>query len=420
MIEKDILNSASVEQKIRSHQQIWEIEARDEQLPPDTDWQTWLIIAGRGWGKNRTAAEAIRFRVERGKTEKMLLISKNPTDAREDMVEDPDSGLLSVCSPHYEPTYEPGNKRVIWPDGQVAHIRTGAKPDNIRGGGYDLIWMDELSAWQYPKKTYEQAQFTARRGDPKEIITMTPKPLPIVTDLVEKSKESEKIHLTTGSTYDNKANLSEDFFETVVKDYEGTRLGKQELKAQILTDTPGALWDQDHFKYMDEEPGEVKKRCDRVVVAIDPATSNRTESDETGIIVAGKLDDQFYVLDDYSCKASPQGWASKAITAYDVYGANHVIAETNQGGDMVESTVQEVERVPFKQVHASRGKHARAEPIAALYEQGRVHHVNRFEELEEQLCGWQPGDDSPDRLDALVWALSELKEKNKIKATWGH
>jgi len=264
-------------------------------------------------------------------------------------------------------------------DDQVAHIRTGAKPDNIRGGGYDLIWMDELSAWDYPERTYEQVQFTARRGNPREIITMTPKPIQIVQDLVDKSEDSSSVMLTTGSTYDNRANLSDKFFDTIVKDYEGTRIGRQELHAEILTDVPGALWSRDIIQF-----GEAPD-LERVVVAIDPATSNKDKSDETGIMVAGKKGDQFYVLGDYSCKASPQGWASKAVKAYHEYKADKVLAETNQGGDMVESTVKEVDNVPFKQVRASRGKQVRAEPIAALYEQERVYHTEDFRNLRISL-----------------------------------
>jgi len=399
----------------------WEAWARPEQLPPAGDWMTWLIVAGRGWGKNRTAAETIRHFIEAGETRKMLLVSKNPQDAREDMIEEERSGILAIMPPSLQPDWQPGNKRLVWPDGTLAHVRTGAKPDNIRGGGYDLVWMDELAAWDYPRKTYDNIQFACRQSDPRQIITTTPKPILIMEELKEQAKESSDVVFTTGTTWENVDNLSDKFMNTVVARYRNTRMGRQELEAEILTDNPDALWDHEIIKYKPKE--ELIKNghlinFERVAVGVDPATTNKTESDETGIVVAGRRGDQFYLLDDLSGRYSPHGWASKAIKAFHTYQADRIVAEKNQGGDMVKTTIQDMERVPVKLVNASRGKDVRAEPISAIYERGRAYHLDdpedkdKFEELERQYTTWVPGENSPDRLDAAVWALTFLKPKS--------
>lgn len=397
----------------------WPAWAREKQLPPPGDWATWLIVAGRGWGKNRTAAEYVRSAVEKDRAEKLLLVSKNPTDAREDMIEEPRSGLLALSTPGYTPRWEPGNKRLVWPDGKLGHVRTGAKPQNIRGGGYDLIWMDEIAAWDYPQKTYDNIQFACRRGDPREVITTTPKPIKLLEGLIEDSEERSDIVLTKGTTWENKENLSDKFFEKILDRYEGTRLGKQEIEAKLLKSTPGALWSHNIIKYIDRDEvlrDGVPLNFDKICVAVDPATTNKASSDETGIIVAGKRGKIYVVLAEYSGKYSPHGWASTAVKAYYTWYADRIVAEENQGGDMVKTMIKDTDSdIPFQKTHGSRGKSPRAEPIAGLYEQGKVFHVKNsedpeeFEELERQYTTWEPGNDSPDRLDAAVWGLRWLK-----------
>lgn len=415
-----ILNEFSEGQAYELLYDSWEAWARDKQLPPPGDWATWLILAGRGWGKNRTAVEYLRAAVEEDRARKLLLVSKNPQDAREDMIEEERSGILALSRPDYMPEWQPYNRRLVWPDGKIAHIRTGAKPQNIRGGGYDLIWMDEIAAWDYPQRTYDNIQFACRRGDPREIITTTPKPLKLLEQIKESAEEKpDDVVLTEGITHENRRNLSDKFFRKVIEPYEGTRLGKQEIHAQILTETPGALWNHKIIQYIDRE--EVIKdgvpiNFDKVCVGVDPATTNKASSDETGIIVAGKRGKIYVVLADYSGKYSPHGWASTAVKAYHTWYADKIVAEANQGGDMVKTMIKDVESdIPFQKTHGARGKSPRAEPIASLYEQGKVYHVKNmddpeeFEELERQYTTWEPGADSPDRLDAAVWALRWLK-----------
>lgn len=402
----------------------WQEWARPDQLPPPGDWFTWLIMTGRGWGKNRTAAETIRMFVEQGEAHKMLFVSKNPQDVREDMIEEERSGILAVFPPKIRPDWQPGNKRLVWPDGTLAHVRTGAKPDNIRGSGYDLVWMDEIAAWDYPRETYQQVQMACRRGNPREIITTTPQPIPIIEELLEKAQSDDhpQVVMTTGTTWENEVNLSDRFMRNVVDEYRNTRLGKQELEAQVLTSEPNALWSHKIIQYVARDKiikdGQLLN-FDKVCVSIDPATTSKSTSDETGIIVSGKKNGAYFVIDDYSGKYTPHGWASTAIKAYHTYMADRIVAEKNQGGDMVKTTIQDMENVPVKLVHASRGKKTRAEPIASIYEQGKVYHVDDpnepdlFEELERQYTRWVPGDDSPDRLDSAVWGLTWLKGGTK-------
>ena len=264
---------------------------------------------------------------------------------------------------------------------------------------------DEIASWRYPDSAWSNYQFGLRLGDhPQTVVTSTPKPTPFVRKLITATGTV----VTRGTTYDNRANLAPSFFAQIIRDYEGTRLGRQELLAELLTDNPDALWNLDTMI----EPYRVRvaPALERIVVAVDPATTSNATSDETGIIVAGRTSGgHFYVLDDRSLRASPDSWARAAVSAYHAYHADRIIAESNQGGDMVESTLRTVDPdVPIKLIHATRGKITRAEPVAALYEQGRGHHVGTFAALESQLTDWTPGQSSPDRLDAMVWAATEL------------
>lgn len=383
----------------------WTFWARPNQLPPPGDWRVWLLLAGRGFGKSRTGAEWIKEQVETGKCSRLALVAPTAADARDVMVEG-ESGLLSVCAPWNRPTYNSSLRRVTWPDGRIATLYSADEPERLRGPQHDGAWVDELGSWRYPE-AWDMLMFGLRLGtDPRVVVTTTPRPIPIIKRLVA----DEHCVVTRGSTYDNLVNLAPDFVRQIVARYEGTRLGRQELMAEILEDVPGALWTLPQIEAL-----RVPQASElvRVVVAIDPAATANEDSDETGIVVAGRgRDGQGYVLADVSVKASPDGWGRRAAVAYQDFAADRVVYEANLGGDMVKHVLKTVDpRLPLRDVHASRGKRTRAEPIAALYEQGRIHHVGVHRKLEDQMCSWNPDDprmDSPDRMDALVWALTDL------------
>lgn len=380
----------------------WEFFARPDQMAPDGDWSTWLIIAGRGWGKTRTGAEYIRDLVESGGARRIALVAATAADARDVMVEG-ESGILAISPPWNRPLYEPSKRRLTWPNGALATTYSADEPDRLRGPQHDGAWCDELAAWRY-EDAWDQLRFGLRLGrNPRVVVTTTPRPTPMIKNLV---KENTTV-MTRGSTYDNRGNLATAFFDHIVSKYDGTRLGRQELHAEILDDVLGALWNHagiDRTRVQDH--GDLK----RIVVAIDPAVTNNEDSSETGIVVSGVgRDDHAYVLADLSGKMSPNEWASVAVQAYKDFGADRIVAEVNNGGDLVEHTVRTVDKtVSYKCVRATRGKMIRAEPIAALYEQNKVHHVGMFSTMEDQLCSWVPGKKSPDRMDALVWALTDL------------
>lgn len=405
----------------------WDIWARPKQREPEGNWRVWLILAGRGFGKTRTGAETTRRKVEEGQAKRIALVGRTAADVRDVMVEG-ESGILACSPPRFRPHYEPSKRRLTWPNGAIATTYSADEPDALRGPQHDWFWADEPAAWER-EETWDQLMFGLRLGkNPRGVATTTPRPTKLIKSLIDLSTT----YVTRGSTYENRANLAGAFLEQIVKKYEGTRLGRQELNAEILDDMEGALWK----RYMIEDT-RVTKHPDlkRIVVAIDPAVTAEEGSDETGMIVAGLgMDNHGYVLADKSMHASPQAWAAAAIVAYDVYKADRIIAEVNNGGDMVEAILRTVNRqmrtrgftagiddqklyeatlnishIPYKAVHASRGKQTRAEPVSALYERGLIHHVGTFPELEDQLCSWEPGvAKSPDRLDALVWAFTEL------------
>lgn len=377
---------------------IWHSQ-RDSQLPPAGDWRVWLILAGRGWGKTRTGAEWVRQTVKH--YQYVNLIAPTADDARDIMVEG-ESGILNICNDRERPRYVPSKRRLEWQNGATSLIFTADEPERLRGKQHMALWADEIAAWRYPE-AWDQAMFGLRLGDnPRAVATTTPRPVRIVRELLG----ARTTVTTRGTTYENQANLAPAFFEQIISKYENTRLGRQELNAEVLDDVEGALWTRERIKIARYVPDLV-----RVVVAVDPAGTHRKESDETGIVVAGVGVDGFgYVLADRSCCLSPDGWARRAVAAYHEFRADRIVAEVNYGGDMVEQTIRTVEpKVPYKKVHASRNKYPRAEPVAALYEQGRVFHAAAFNELEDQLVSWTPeSGTSPDRLDALVWSLTEL------------
>lgn len=386
----------------------WRDIARPEQLMPEGDWFTWAFIAGRGAGKTRSAAEAI---IEVAKTPnlRIALVGRNPADVRDVMVEG-DSGILA-CARGLAIEYEPSKSRLTFPNGTKAYIYSAEVPSKLRGPQHHFAWADELSSWNDAHKgdsvdtAWNNLVLGLRLGQkPRVIVTTTPKNNRLTKTIMARPSTV----VTKGSTYDNLKNLAPVFREQVLSSYEGTRIGRQELLGELLEDIEGALWTNTILEdcLVDSVPDMA-----RIVVAIDPSGGDADGNDEQGIIVAGQgVDGFYYVLDDRSCKLSPQGWASRAVAAYHEYEADKLVAEKNFGGDMVEAIIRQVDsKVPFKMVTASRGKTQRAEPIAALYEQGKVKHVKGLERLETQMTNWTPSDGtSPDRMDAMVWALTEL------------
>ncbi|WP_376904378.1 DNA-packaging protein [Agrobacterium radiobacter] len=395
----------------------WRFFARHNQIAPEGNWQTWLVLAGRGFGKTRTGAEWVREQVKMGKG-RIALIAPTASDARDVMVEG-ESGLLAVCwagdkSANGDmlgrPSYEPSKRRVTWANGAVATLFSAEEPERLRGPQHEAMWCDELAAWKYLRETWDMAMFGLRLGnDPRTIITTTPKPLPLIKEII---KDPTTV-VTKGSTFDNSGNLAPKFLKTIKDKYEGSRLGRQELEAEILDDLPGALWSRSEI---DQHRVTTAPELQRVVVSIDPSgTKGATDDgDSVGIVVAGLgVDGRAYVMADRTCKLSPAGWGKRAVQAYYEFEADRIVAERNFGGAMVQHVVSTTDsKVAYKEVTASRGKVARAEPVAALYEQGKVSHVGSLPDLEDQMCQIAPegyvGEGSPDRADALVWAITEL------------
>lgn len=387
----------------------WGAIAREAQLAPPGDWLTWLLLSGRGFGKTRAGAEWVREKVSSGQAKRIALVGKTPADVRDVMIEGT-SGILSVSPANERPRYEPSKRKLTWPNGAVGLAFTSYEPDQLRGPQFDLAWTDELAAFEYSIPTWDNLQLALRLGSrPQQVVTTTPRPIKVIRDLLANPSTT----VTRGSSYDNRANLAPAFFSQIVSRYEGTRLGRQEIMGEVLDDVEGALWVRAMFDVR-RPPSELV----RVVVGVDPAMSANEDSNETGIVVAGKgVDGRGYVLSDRSARLPPvadqyalQGWANRAVAAYHQLNADRIVAEVNQGGDLVQSVLRRVDpNAAVKLVRATKGKMIRAEPIAALYEQGRITHCEEFAELEDQLCNWTADSgESPDRLDALVWALTEL------------
>lgn len=382
-------------------------------MPPG-DWRVWLILAGRGFGKTRTGAETVRQWVKRYPL--VNLMGATADDARDIMIEG-ESGILATCPKDERPTYVANKAQLQWPNGAKSLVFTADSPERLRGKQHMKLWADELCAWRY-QESWDQAMFGLRLGDaPQAIVTTTPKPTLLLRNLTK----DPQTFVTRGSTFDNKANLADAFIGQILSKYEGTRLGRQEIDGEVLDDYAGALWSRGNLDLNRIGVGPVAPRevpqLRRVVVAIDPAATATEESDETGLIVAGVgMDGRGYVLEDRSGRYTPEGWAREAIALYKRWSADRIVAEVNNGGDMVEATIRMVDRtVSYKSVRASRGKVIRAEPVAALYEQDKVSHVKTgLATLEDQMCQFSADFDrkaagySPDRVDALVWALTEL------------
>ena len=409
-------------QKTEELKHDWMFWARDNQLEPiNDDWNTWFINAGRGFGKTRSGVEWVRDNVKRG-VKRIAAVASTNSDIERVMVKG-ESGFLSVCwkgDRTYAgkkmgfPEWSPTKRTLTWENGAQVQFFSAEEPERLRGPQFELAWCDETAAWNKDMDTWQMLQFCMRLGKhPRIMVTTTPKP----TKLIRQILKDPKTVVTTGSTFDNSANLANTYLTAVKEQYEGTRLGRQELYAEVLEEAQGALWttamlDDASVKH------EVVPDLSRIVVALDPAVTSNAESDMTGIVVAGiDINGIAYVLGDYTDRLSPQGWASKAIQLYHQYQADRIVAEVNQGGDMVKQTIHgEDPTVPYKAVRASRGKFARAEPVSALYERGLVKHVanppdgSSLNELETQMRTWEPlgSIGSPDRLYALVWAITDL------------
>jgi len=386
----------------------WQFWARPEQIAPDHAWRVWLILAGRGWGKTRCGAEWVRSVAAEVPGCRIALVGLTAADARDVIVEG-ESGILAVHPEKDRPLYEPSKRRITWPNGSMATCYNASEPDQLRGPQHHYAWVDELAKFPQAQDLWDQLVFGLRLGQhPQAMVTTTPRPLPIIRRMLA----DPTTHVTRGKTLDNAGNLAPGSVAAMIERYAGTRLGRQELDGEMLDDVPGALWTR---AVLDANRVRELPEMARVVVAIDPSgTDGADEGDDVGIVVAGRgVDGRGYVIADVTCKLSPDGWARRAITAYHQHQADRIVAERNFGGAMVAAVVRGADRsVPFKEVTASRGKAVRAEPISALYEQGRISHMPGLEALEDEMVLMTPGgymgEGSPNRVDALVWALTEV------------
>ena len=413
--------SAAQLQTLRSS---WRFNARPDQLIPGSpgaaiqrdDWRYWLCLAGRGWGKTRVGAETVKQWAE-DPAERILLVGPTWTDDVEATMLAGPSGLMACYAGGGDkPTYNSSDHEIRFPSGAVGITRSGSEPERLRGPQFRKFWIDELCAMQCAQAVWDQVMFGFRipGSDLRGVITTTPKPLAVLTKLVANSRTI----VTRGSSDDNRANLDAGYISDVIDPYRGTRIGRQEINAEILSDVPGALWTRSMIEAARIRPDEIRwDKVARIVVGVDPAVTSKADSDETGIVVcAMTYSRHVLVLADRSLRASTDAWARAAIAAYRYFRADRIIGEVNQGGDLIEAALRNIDPlVAYRGVRATRGKLIRAEPVAALYEQGRIHHAGPgLDALEDQMCTWSPqaGMASPDRMDALVWAIHELLVDN--------
>ncbi|MEH6772549.1 MAG: terminase family protein [Cereibacter changlensis] len=398
---------------------MFEFWALPHQLPPEGAWKSWVIMGGRGAGKTRAGAEWVRAEVEGsapldpGRSRRVALVGETVDQVREVMVFG-ESGILACSPPDRRPEWEAGRRRLVWPNGATAQVFSAHEPESLRGPQFDAAWADELAKWKKAEEAWDMLQFALRLGThPRQVVTTTPRNVGVLKAILK----NPSTVVTHAPTEANRAYLAASFLEEVRARYEGTRLGRQELEGVLLEEAEGALWTAARLEALrlDAAP-----RLSRVVVAVDPPVTGHGGSDECGIVVVGAVtegppqDWQAVVLEDASvAAASPDAWARAALAAVRRHGAERLVAEVNQGGDLVESVIRQIDPlVPYRGVHATRGKVARAEPVAALYEQHRVRHLRGLAGLEAQMCrmtlqGYE-GKGSPDRVDALVWALTDL------------
>lgn len=406
----------------------WHFWARENQLPPEGNWNTWYVNAGRGFGKTRAGVEWVRAKVKQG-AKRIAAIAATNSDIERVMVNG-ESGFLARCWSGDKtdkgvkmglPLWSPTKRTLTWENGAQVQFFSAEEPERLRGPQFECAWCDELAAWNRDRDTYDMLQFCLRLGKhPQVCVTTTPKPTKLVRDIIK----NKNTVVTYGSTFDNAANLAAPYLQTVKDQYEGTRLGRQELYAEIMDEASGALWTREILSKCEvdiKDTVEYAKTLMRVVVAIDPAVSANAESDMTGIVVAGiDVNGTCTILEDHTDRYSPEGWATKAVELYEKFSADRIVAEKNQGGEMVRHTLQTInDTVPIRLVHASRGKYARAEPVSALYERNKVKHARGLDALEDQMVQWEPlgSIGSPDRLDALVWAITDLALKGVAKPT---
>jgi phage terminase large subunit-like protein len=391
----------------------WLYWARPTQQLPQTeqnDFRNWLVLGGRGAGKTRAGAEWVRalalgiFAPDVPRCKRIAIVAASFDEARMIMIEG-ESGLLAVHHADERPTYEPSKRLITWPNGTVAQVFSAEEPDGLRGPQFDAAWCDELAKWKKADAAWMNLQMALRLGErPHAVITTTPRATKLIRELM---KDAATI-VTHSRTLDNRANLADSFLEDVTGRYGGTQLGRQELDGELLEDSPDALWKR---ATLEQFRSRVLPELQRIVIAVDPPAGSGAKANACGIVCAGLgADGRVYVLDDASCKRlRPAQWAKRVVELYHTREADRVVAEVNQGGDMVRAVIAQVDAaVPVRTVHATRGKRARAEPVAALYEQGRVSHVGAFRELEDEMCSAIGEGPSPDRLDALVWAVTEL------------
>lgn len=401
----------------------WSFWGRPKQMEPKWRWRTWMILAGRGFGKTRSGAEWVRSIIcgatplGAGQCGRIALIGETTSDVRDVMIEGA-SGILSVHPPAFRPLYEPSKRRLTWPNGAVATCYNGTEPDQLRGPQFDAAWIDELAKLYYMQEVWDELQMGLRLGTwPRTLATTTPRPL----TLIKKLMKNPTTHVTDGSSYENAANLAEGFLKSIREQYEGTRRGMQEIYAKILDDNPYALWKQD---WIDKARVSAKETPElmKILVAVDPPVTSGEDADECGIVVGGRTErEEAFILEDASMKGlSPAEWAERAVSRFYKWRADAIVVEVNNGGDLVANTIRMVDaNVPIRTVHASRGKIIRAQPVAALYEQGKVRHAGTFGELETQMSEFTTDFSrkamgySPDRVDALVWLLSELMLKER-------
>jgi len=385
----------------------WRFWARDDQLPPHGDWFCWLIRSGRGAGKTWTGSNWIIERAKQGYGP-IALIAQTKADARDTMVELGPSSIMKVAPPDFTPTYEPSKRRLTFPNGITATVFSGDEPSQLRGPQHSTVWIDELAKFKYPQETWDNMEFGLRLGDdPCVLVTTTPRPIPILKQITKDPKTVDVVV----STFANRHNLSPQFLSRITERYEGSRLGRQELHGEILEDTPGALWQPSQ---LDATRVNEYPTLKRIVIGVDPAVSATSSSNATGIVGCGLGEDgHLYILADSTVVGSPREWAKAVEKLYKSLSADIIIAESNQGGDLVASNIRQYnQNLPVRLVRATKGKYTRAEPIATMFEQGRGHIVGRLPQLEDELTTWVHGETSPDRLDAMVWGCTELIKRS--------
>ena len=414
MTPEDFLKKLTPNTELAHLERLWRLYARPHQVPDHNEWLIWLLLGGRGSGKTRTGAEWVREQVHVHGCSRIALVAPSYNDAREVMLEG-ESGLLHIGYPSERPSFSPSRRRLDWPNGAQGYIYTTEDPDGLRGPQFDAAWADEFCAWSYPEATLSNLRLALRLGDfPQLVMTTTPKPIPALKALMK----TKGLLISQGKTSDNADNLAPSFMSAMEEAYGGTRLGRQELSGEFIEDLDGALWTR---AMLEDAFASQPESFSKIILAIDPPVTSGERSDACGLIIAGRVGEgraaKAYILHDGTLQGrSPEGWARAAIDLARGWDVDYVLAEVNQGGELVTSVLRMFDPdIPIRTVHASRGKTARADPVAALYEQGRVHHCGRFTALEDELAaiGTSGLKRSPDRADALVWAVTDLLLKSR-------